>query len=234
MALIVNGVTIPSSGVVTYNGVKLSSIVCNAVEVWKNGTLTLKEVVFNASGTFTMPSGVVDNQIIVGCTGGGGAGSHDGVYVYGGNGAGRVVSTITMSPGQTATVTVGAGGGTSSFTGANSCAGGALGSKNGTTPTNGGGSGNSRYNSCTESNCPATLSLKNGAVDSTTGLWQAKSFSGGNYYGQVGGGGGGCYGQGEGYGQGGDFYPAVANSGAGGYSSNGGSGKVVVWYYTYE
>ena len=36
------------------------------------GKLTLKEVVFNASGTFTMPSGVVDNQIIVGCTGGGG------------------------------------------------------------------------------------------------------------------------------------------------------------------
>lgn len=236
MSLIVNGVTLPSSAVITCNGVALSSIVCNAVEVWKKGTLTLKEVVFNASGTFTMPSGVVDNQIIVGCTGGGGGGSGGidvGDPVYGGNGAGRVVSTITMSPGQTATVTVGAGGsanssngGTSSFTGASSCAGGALGSFYGTTPTNGGGRGNYSTNSTTTaSNCPETLSLKNGAVDSTTGLWKAKSFSGGNLSGQ--GGGGGCYGVGGG------FYPPGANSGAGDYDGNGGSGKVVVWYYTY-
>ena len=72
MSLIVNGVTLPSNAVITCNGVALSSIVCNAVEVWKKGTLTLKEVVFNASGTFTMPSGVVNNQVIVGCTGGAG------------------------------------------------------------------------------------------------------------------------------------------------------------------
>ena len=196
------------------------------------GKLTLKEVVFNASGTFTMPSGVVDNQIIVGCTGGGGAGLEDWDILNGGNGAGRVVSTITMSPGQTANVTVGAGGarktsggGASSFTGASSCAGGALGSYNGSTPTNGGGSGSYKDHYPTASNCPATLSLKNGAVDSTTGLWKAKSFSGGNFSGQ--GGGGGCYGIGAG------FYTCAANTGAGGWSEAGGSGKVVVWYYTY-
>lgn len=201
-----------------------------------NGVLTLKEVVFNASGTFTMPSGVVDNQIIVGCTGGGGGGNENEEYTYGGNGAGRVVSTITMSPGQTATVTVGAGGlrnhshgGTSSFTGASSCDGGTLGGYYYIAPTNGGGSGNSMNRNSTASNCPATLSLKNGAVDSTTGLWKAKSFSGGNYYGQ--GGGGGCYGIGSTY----SFYSSSpeANSGAGGYNLHGGSGKVVVWYYTY-
>lgn len=234
MSLIVNGVTLPSSAVITCNGVTLSSIVCNAVEVWKKGTLTLKEVVFNASGTFTMPSGVVDNQIIVGCTGGGGGSNLNDEDVYGGNGAGRVVSTITMSSGQTATVTVGArglgytsGGGTSSFTGASSCAGGVLGSS--ATPTNGGGKGSAGSSApSTASNCPATLSLKNEAVDSTTGLWKAKSFSGGNYY-SGGGGGGGCYGIGAG------STPAAANSGAGGYrgDGHGGSGKVVVWYYTY-
>lgn len=228
MGIYINGTLIGQSNKVFLNGVQISStgkVYGNGTQVWTGGTLTLKEVVFNASGTFTMPSGVVDNQIIVGCTGGGGSS----LTVYkigtvGGNGAGRVVSTITMSPGQTATVTVGAGGlvnssggGTSSFTGANSCAGGTLGS--GDAPTNGGGRGvwPNKYPS-TASNCPATLSLKNGAVDSTTGLWTAKSFPGGS-------GGGGCYGAGG--------QPA-ANSGAGGYNNNGGSGKVVVWYYTYE
>ena len=202
------------------------------------GKLTLKEVVFNASGTFTMPSGVVDNQIIVGCTGGGGGAIYQvDVDTYGGNGAGRVVSTLTMSPGQTATVTVGAGGlydtsdgGTSSFTGASSCAGGAMGSFNGKTPTNGGGRGWSNSLPQTASNCPATLSLKNGAVDSTTGLWKAKSYAGGSGY-QGRGGGGGCYGVGSG-----NANTLLANSGGGGYGypGNGGSGKVVVWYYIYE
>ena len=111
MSLIVNGVTLPSSAVITCNGVKLSSIVCNAVEVWKNGTLTLKEVVFNASGTFTMPSGVIDNQIIVGCTGGGGGGANSSHEYFGaGGGSGRKSGTYTLTAGQTVTVTVGAGG----------------------------------------------------------------------------------------------------------------------------
>ena len=201
------------------------------------GKLTLKEVVFNASGTFTMPSGVVNNQIIVGCTGGGGGSLYNvDIDTYGGNGAGRVVSTLTMSSGQTATVIVGAGGlsdtsdgGTSSFTGASSCAGGALGSYNGKTPTNGGGMGSyANKSTATASNCPATLSLKNGAVDSTTGLWKAKSYAGGIGFSGHGGGGGGCYGVGDG------TTSLSANSGAGGLVRNGGSGKVVVWYYVYE
>lgn len=203
------------------------------------GVKTLKEVVFNASGTFTMPSGVVDNTIIVGCTGGGG-GSRDATGVadrYGGNGAGRVVSTLTMSTGQTATVTVGAGGlrdasngGASSFTGASSCGGGVAGSSNGTTPTNGGGRGYSKQmGGSTSSNCAAALTLQADAIDKTTGLWTAKSYDGGRYL-EYKGGGGGCYEVGSG------DSDALANSGGGGYrpSGNGGSGKVVVWYYIYE
>ena len=202
------------------------------------GNLTLKEVVFNASGTFTMPSGVVDNKIIVGCTGGGGGSLYNtDIDTYGGNGAGRVVSTLTMSTGQTATVTVGAGGladtsggGTSSFTGASSCAGGALGSHNGKTPTNGGGRGySSGMGLATSSSCAAALTLQAGAIDKTTGLWTAKSYAGGRNF-ENKGGGGGCYGVGSGVGN------TLANSGGGGfsYSGNGGSGKVVVWYYVYE
>lgn len=38
------------------------------------GKLTLFEQVFNASGTFTMPSDVVNNQVVAACTGGGGGG----------------------------------------------------------------------------------------------------------------------------------------------------------------
>lgn len=245
MSLIVNGVTLPSNAVITCNGVALSSIVCNAVEVWKKGTLTLKEVVFNASGTFTMPANVVDNQIIVGCTGGGGGvGENTDVGIYGGNGGGRVVSTLTMTAGQTSTVIVGAGGiykgtnkggdgGTSSFSGASPCVGGKGGSFDGISPVNGGGRGSSaRMGSSTASSCAAALTLQAGAIDKTTYLWTAKSYAGGiNIQGKiVEGGGGGCYGVGSG------VADTLANSGGGGYSysGNGGSGKVVVWYYVYE
>ena len=243
MSLIVNGATLPSNAVITCNGVTLSSIVCNAVEVWKKGTLTLKEVVFNASGTFTMPSGVVDNQIIVGCTGGGGGGyqEEDGKN-SGGGGSGRTVTSLTMSAGATATVTVGAGGayarpdtaydgGTSSFTGATPCLGGKKGTYGGGgAGVSGGGAGGYRTGG-SSSSCPASLTLQSGAINSTTSLFTAKSYSGGSLNGASGGGGGGCYGAGGL----GSVGAGEANTGAGGGSGkNGGSGKVVVWYYTYE
>ena len=194
----------------------------------------LKEVVFNASGTFIMPNDVVNNQIIVGCTGGGGCGVD--VYDVGagaGPGSGRVVSTLTMSPGATATVIVGAGGGafsygvesgiggTSSFTGATSCGGAPCGSSiKQIAGTSGGGHNRGGYSSVA-----AALVLASGSTDKTSGLWTAKSYGGPNaVYG-----GGGCYGQGG-------YTNAAANTGAGAGMGtfNGGSGKVVVWYYIYE
>ena len=240
MSLIVNGVTLPSNAVITCNGVALSSIVCNAVEVWKKGTLTLKEVVFNASGTFTMPANVVNNQIIVCVTGGGGSGYADvDSGYYGGSGSGRVVSTLTMSAGQTASVIVGAGGvnggagGTSSFTGATSCGGGSnsfIGSGIG---VSGGGNGGT-HGSGRASSCASALTLQAGAVDGTTGLYTAKSFAGGATSGGSAGGGGGCYGAGA------TVSNAGSNTGAGGGAyiylnyTSGGSGKVVVYYYVME
>lgn len=204
------------------------------------GKLTLKEAVFNASGTFTMPSGVVDNQIIVGCTGGGGGGYvgyDDGSQYYkGGGGSGRTVTTLTMPAGATATVTVGAGGvggstqrgGTSSFTGATSCAGGYGGSTGLGAGVSGGGNGSDSPVAATASSCPSALTLQTGAVNGTTNLWTAKSYAGGAT-GIYGDGGGGCYGVG-----GAGNSPSM-NTGAGaGSNKSGGSGKVVVWYYTYE
>lgn len=180
-----------------------------------------------------MPNGVVNNQIIVGCTGGGGGGDEYGEIGYGaGPGSGRVVSTLTMSPGATATVIVGAGGngvlgkiggigGTSSFTGATSCGGGAGGRYDmQVAGTSGGGHNRGGYSSVA-----AALVLASGSTDKTSGLWTAKSYGGPN----ASYGGGGCYGQGG-------YTDGIANTGGGAGAGfyKGGSGKVVVWYYIHE
>lgn len=243
MSLIVNGVTLPSSAVITCNGVALSSIVCNAVEVWKKGTLTLKEVVFNASGTFTVPSGAVGNQFIVACTGGGGGGGISFGAEYdsygGGGGSGRTTGTFTLTPSSQIAITIGAGGakgsnragssgGTSSFGALLNCAGGGGGYVTLAygIGVSGGGNGFVSYaRAASASNCPAVLTLQSGAVDGTTGLWKAKSYAGSSGS----GGGGGCYGVGT-------AYPSSSqpNTGAGtDYNWSGGSGKVVIWYYAY-
>lgn len=204
-----------------------------------NGVLTLKEVVFNASGTFTMPANVVNNQIIVGCTGGGGGGSNfNGEYHYGagGGGSGRTSGTFTLAVGQQVPITVGSGGsfsswmgeagsgGTSSFGGYISCSGGSGGNAErqyGGLGVSGGGRGGAGYyggeGGATSSSCGAILTLNTGAVDGTTGLYTAKS------YGIAGrSGGGGCYGN----------VTTGNNTGGGGTSSSaGGSGKVVIYYY---
>lgn len=267
MAIYLNGTLIGQTNKVFFNGVQLSStgkVYGNGTQVWMGGTLTLMAQVFNASGTFTMPSGVVNNQIIVACTGGGGGGYADNsgdFYGGGGGGSGRVVSTLTMSSGATASVIIGAGGagaytsiqspqnagtgGTSSFSGATSCLGGqgfglACGGlqANG---TSGGGKGaldvvSSKLNS-TSASCPAVLALTNGAVDATGGLYGATSYAGGasNFAYTTSGGGGGGYGVGATGG-----LSASANTGAGGSlkgqtgtAGAGGSGKVIVFYYKY-
>lgn len=245
MSLIVNGTTLPSDAVITCNGVTLSSIVCNAVEVWKKGTLTLKEVVFNASGTFTVPSDAINNTFYVGCTGGGGQGStdSDGAGI-GGGGSGRTSTTITLSGGSQVAVIVGAGGytnygrgvngGTSSFGGYLSCSGGLSSDIGVPSGVSGGGSGGYNGGSGGASNCPALFSITAGAVDNTNKLYTAKSYAGGAGYRAGTGSGAGCYGNGVAWSASGG-----ANTGAGGSGyrdsrgMSGGSGKVVIYYYAY-
>src|SRR5210317_1171073 len=116
----------------------------------KPGNICKQE--FLVSSEFTMPANVLDNEILVTTTGGGGAGflfkhsSHnrsDHVVGRGGGGSGICYSLLNMREGETAKVTVGAGvnsaftirnkypatlssspGGSSSFTGAQTCPGG--------------------------------------------------------------------------------------------------------------
>ena len=118
-------------------------------------------------------------------------------------------------------------GGTSSFTGATSCDGGYGGLTGRGAGVSGGGNGSDSPIAATASSCPSALTLQTGAVNGTTNLWTAKSYAGGTS--SSGGGGGGCYGVG------GAGNSPSTNTGAGaGSNKSGGSGKVVVWYYTYE
>ena len=70
----------------------------------------VNEQAFTASGTWTVPTGVASAQVIlVGAGGGGGGGSRD--VAGGGGGAGAVVvKNVTVTPGTTYQITVGAGG----------------------------------------------------------------------------------------------------------------------------
>lgn len=202
------------------------------------GTLTLFAQVFNASGTFTMPSGVVNSEVIVACTGGGG-----GNVIYGdgsgsrgaGGGSGRTVGTFSLSQGATVTVTVGAGGnqpisgtasagGTSSFS-TLSCAGGNGGNASFVNGTGVSGGGSGAINKGGNASCPAVLTLQSGAVDNTGGLYLDKNTTGGSRTGYRCGG-AGCYGS------------SGVNTGAGGgdqatIEGTSGSGKVIVFYYKY-
>ena len=75
-----------------------------------SGRLFVNEATFTASGTWTAPAGVTSAQIIlVGAGGGGGGGSQN---VAGGGGAGGqvIVRNLTVVPGTTYNVTIGAGG----------------------------------------------------------------------------------------------------------------------------
>ena len=75
-----------------------------------SGRLFIQEATFTASGTWTAPAGVTSAQVIlVGGGGGGGGGSQD---IAGGGGAGGqvIVRNLTVVPGTTYNVTIGAGG----------------------------------------------------------------------------------------------------------------------------
>jgi len=75
-----------------------------------SGRVFINEATFTASGTWTAPAGVTSAQVIlVGAGGGGGGGSRE---VAGGGGAGGqvIVKNITVTPGTTYSMTIGAGG----------------------------------------------------------------------------------------------------------------------------
>lgn len=75
-----------------------------------SGRLFIQEATFTASGTWTAPAGVTSAQVVlVGGGGGGGGGSQN---VAGGGGAGGqvIVRNLTVTPGTTYNVTIGAGG----------------------------------------------------------------------------------------------------------------------------
>ncbi len=238
-----NGITLTD---IIYNGTSLDKVIYNGITVFEKitGTLTLKEIIYNTSGTFTVPSNAVNNEFYIGCTGGGGGGAYeigrDDDGFYGGGGSGRTSGVFILIPGNSVAVTVGSGGiknqnssghngGTSSFGALLSCLGGyGYGWKNGNFGAGVSGGGSATFSVATASNCPAILSLKSGAIDNTTKLYLAKSYAGGTSpIGESGG--GGCYGPGA------TSTPPAANSGAGGHCySIGGSGKIVIYYYVME
>ena len=180
-----------------------------------------------------MPSGVVDNQIIVGCTGGGGGTNGDSRPAGGGGGSGRTSGKFVLTPGDSIAVTVAGvmykyAGAVSTFGSYLSCNGGLVGNNGGggELGVSGGGNGGAWQTSSPggASNCPAMFTLLPTAIDKTTGLYKAKSYPGNIDPSGQGGGGAGCYGT------------SGANSGGGanGSALYGSSGKVVIYYYVYE
>lgn len=230
------------------------------------GKKTLKEVVFNASGTFTVPANAINNEFYVGCTGGGGGGtltsdgSEFGSNTYGGGGSGRVSAKITLTAGENIPVTIGAGGvvtkvilypngyngGTTSFGGYVSCLGGIgayqsqQGLNNGVSGGGDGGKSEHPVRNPTASNCPAMFTVDPTAIDNTNKFYEAKSFIYTNNTTRYATGGAGCYWRGGEWST--ETMTARPNTGGGGqiYISTtltncyGGSGKVVIYYYTYE
>lgn len=168
---------------------------------------------FTSSGSLTIPDGITEVYLtMIGGGGGGGYAVSSGVG-GGGGGAGQCVINhrMTVTPGNTYTITIGAGGsagndgGSTSF-GSFSVSGGNKGG-NGST----GGTGGS--------------AITPNASGSTGGLCSVASGSGGNATGSIGGGGGGSV---FGSGANGGGSSAGANTGCGGgggtYGVSGGSG----------
>lgn len=75
-----------------------------------SGRVYVNEQIFTSTSSWTVPAGVASAQVIlVGAGGGGGGGSRDTAGGGGGGGA-VVVKNLTVTPGTTYTVTIGAGG----------------------------------------------------------------------------------------------------------------------------
>lgn len=75
-----------------------------------SGRVYVNEQTFTASGSWTVPSGVASAQVILVGAGGGGGGGSQTVAGGGGGGGAVVVKNLTVTPGTTYTVTIGAGG----------------------------------------------------------------------------------------------------------------------------
>lgn len=75
-----------------------------------SGRVYVKEQAFTASGTWTVPAGVTSAQIILVGGGGGGGGGSQNVAGGGGGGGQVVVRNLDVTPLQTYSVTIGAGG----------------------------------------------------------------------------------------------------------------------------
>lgn len=162
---------------------------------------------FTTPGTYswTAPEGVTKVSVVaVGGGGGGGAGGYSGGPAGAGGGGGLGwKNDITVVPGQSYTVIVGAGGNASAIQGDVNY---------GVTPKRGFNGGNSYFISlATVSGSGGKGGGGNYSGDSTA------NSQGGTYVGNGGGNGGGGYYGGEGFGSGG--------GGAGGYEGNGGLGS---------
>ena len=188
------------------------------VELQKSSRARKRTIVFNQSGNWVAPEGILDNKIIVALAGGGGAGQSKSNTGAGGGSGYVEIKELTIEPGQTYAVVIGAGGaitssaggtgGTSSFGGTLVTAAGGTGGKSGI-----GGAGNAAGGSA---NGAGTAGGTYGGGGGAGGTGKSKGGAGGTY----GGGGGGSGDNG--------YNPSTSNAGAGGaggtYGGAGGYG----------
>jgi hypothetical protein len=167
---------------------------------------------FSSSGTFVAPAGVTSVSVV--CVGGGGSGANSVNANWpptgGGGGALGWKNNITVVPGQSYTVTVGAGGGSRSDEG-NGFAGGTSHFINTSTVSGGGGGGGNRGGAFINS---ATFTGDGGGQGGTAGPLNNAGYIGG-------GGGAGGY---SGTGGFGASPQSTSNTGTGGNGAGGGGG----------
>lgn len=190
--------------------------------------------IFTSSGTFTIPTGVTKVKVTVVGGGGGGGNGSNGVGASGGGGGGAAISILSgVTPGNTLTVTIGAGGsagvagGTSSVASGTqtittiSATGGGLGSTAGVNGANGGAGG-------VGSNGNLNLTGDSGGPGSRGNTIDLSGNGGSSIFG--GGGGGRAVGTSVAGGAGGNY-----GGGGGGGSNSGGGGAgapgVVIFEY---
>ena len=164
--------------------------------------------------TYTVPTGV--NSVSVVCVGAGGGGGNQNSGQGGGGGALAYRNSISVTPGQTATVVVGSGGGVS---GTNGTAGGSSSFTYGGTATTAGGGGGGQ--GIVESGGSGGAGGTRSGTSTGGGNGGAGGQDPANYGGPGGGGAGGYSGNG---GQGATFSGSGATSGNAGSGGGGGGG----------